>query len=302
MAKRRRSTRYNRKQNRRELDIIIPVYGRPDLLRECLQSIEIAALDVDYQIILVDDKSPDQAAINLIYDSLNNDTKIFRNQENRGFPATVNRGVSFSKAPAILILNTDVTLRPGAVRVMLGRLWSDEPKGPIAPSAEAQVGVVGPKLLFPEAANITPDARGKVQHAGLAINGQGVPFHIQKGWAEDNPRLDEPRAMQAVTGACMMIRRETWDAVTRNYRRSGDPTGGAFNEIYGRGTYEDVELCFAARGLGYKVVYEPAAVGYHHVGASVLQDKEGGYPLERNHSIFKARCGHYRFWDEWLFW
>jgi GT2 family glycosyltransferase len=142
-----------------------------------------------------------------------------------------------------------------------------------------------------------------VQHAGLAINTQGRPFHIQKGWNANNPRLDQARAMQAVTGACLMTRRDVWQNVARTYQKAGDPSTGAFNEIYGRGTYEDVEYCFAVRGNGYKVVFEPAAVGHHHVGASVTQRQNGsGYPLERNRLIFMARCGHLLFWDEWLFW
>ena len=186
---------------------------------------------------------------------------------------------------------------------MLNTLWDDQaPKGPIAPSPDALTGVVAPKLLFPDDANIIPNARGKVQHAGMAISAAGRPFHIQKGWATDNPRVDQPRAMQAVTGACLMTRRDVWQTVARAYQKSGDPSNGGFNEIYGLGTYEDVEYCFAVRGNGYKVVFEPAAVGYHHVGASVTSRPEGGYPLGRNHSIFMARCGHLLFWDEWLFW
>jgi GT2 family glycosyltransferase len=304
MAKRKRrpSRNYNQPEPH-ELDIVIPVYGRPDLLRECLQSLDIAALDVDYQLYLIDDVSPDRAAMDLVYNSLNSDTKIIHNSKNLGFPGTVNRGGSLGNSPAILILNSDVTLQAGAVRSMLNALWGDTgPNGPIVPSPDAKTGVVGPKLLFPEDRKIPQEARGKVQHAGLAINAQGRPFHIQKGWTPDNPRLNHPRAMQAVTGACLMTRRDVWQMVTRTYQKAGDPSNGPFNEIYGLGTYEDVEFCFAVRGNGYKIVYEPQAVGYHHVGASVMQRDEGGYPLGRNQSIFMARCGHLLFWDEWLFW
>lgn len=306
MAKKRRQSRLsisNRLNNSHELDIVIPVYGRPDLLRECLQSLQIAAFDVDYQLFVVDDASPDKAMMEVVYNSLNSNTKILENSQNKGFPATANRGANLGKSPAILILNTDVMLQAGAVRALLNTLWGDQsPKGPITPAADALTGVVAPKLLFPDVANIPPDARGKIQHAGLAINALGRPFHIQKGWKADNPRADHARAMQAVSGACIMTRRDLWQAVTRNYQKADDPTQGGFNEIYGLGTYEDVEYCFAARGNGYKVVYEPAAVGYHHVGASVAQRPEGGYPLGRNKSIFMARCGHLLFWDEWLFW
>lgn len=301
MAKRTR--RQSSSNQLKELDIVIPVYGRPDLLTECLNSLALAAFDVDYQLTIVDDFSPDKPAMEVIYNSLNSDSRILENYQNRGFPATANRGVAAGKAPAILILNSDVTLQPGAVRKMLDTLYGDQaPKGPITAGPDAPVGVVGPKLLFPETANIPPEWRGKIQHAGLAISGAGRPFHIHKGWSADNERANYARTMQAVTGACLMIKRELWHRITENQKRAGDPSSGAFNEIYGLGTYEDVELCFAARGNGYRVVYEPAAVGYHHVGASVASHQERGYPLTRNHSIFMARCGHLMIWDEWLLW
>jgi GT2 family glycosyltransferase len=303
MAKRRKRLSISNRHDGHKLDIVIPVYGRPDLLKECLQSLEIAAFDVDYQLFLVDDASPDKSAMEVIYNSLNSNTKILQNYQNQGFPATANRGASLGKSPAILFLNTDVMLQAGAVRKMLDTLWGDQSaKGPVTPSQDAETGVVGPKLLFPDTSNIPPNARGKVQHAGLAINTQGRPFHIQNGWSADNPRLDQSRAMQAVTGACLMTRRDVWQSVARTYQKANDPSKGAFNEIYGLGTFEDIEYCFAVRGNGYKIVFEPAAVGYHHVGASVAQRPEGGYPLGRNHSIFMARCGHLLFWDEWLFW
>lgn len=306
MARRKKRRRSRLSQFRQyqahELDIVIPVYGRPDLLKKCLQALDIAALDVDYQLFIVDDCSPDRDALEPIYSSVNSDTKVLYNQQNRGFPATVNRGAEAGLSPAILLLNSDVILKSGSLRAMLNTLWGDSPNGPITPSPDAKNGVVGPKLLFPEDSEIPPAWQGKVQHAGLAINGEGIPFHIQKGWSADNPRLNEPRAMQAVTGACLMTRRETWEAIKKPYKAAGDPSSGALNEIYGLGCYEDVEYCFAARGAGYKVVYEPKAVGYHYTGASVKGHEGGGYPMGRNHSIFMARCGDFIFWDEWLFW
>ncbi len=304
MAKKRRPSRSNSKQhNSHELDIVVPVYGRPDMLRECLTALDIAAFDVDYQLFIVDDLGPDKEKLDLLYSSLNSDTRILRNKHNRGFPGTANRGASLGHSPSILFLNSDVTLQAGSIRIMLKMLWGDEgPKGPISPGPDSQVGIVAPKLLFPEKDDIPPEARGKVQHAGLAINTQGRPFHIHKLWAPDNPRLNEARSMQAVSGACLMTRRNVWDQVTATYKQSGDPSNGGFNEIYGLGTWEDVEYSFAARGNGYRIVYEPSAVGYHHTGASVRQREDGGFPLGRNQSIFMARCGHLLFWDEWLFW
>jgi GT2 family glycosyltransferase len=134
----------------------------------------------------------------------------------------------------------------------------------------------------------------------MDFNLAGNPIHVNIGWGADHPKVTMQRGVQAVTGACMMVRREAWDKVTQAYRQAGDPSTGGFNLVYGRGTYEDLELCFAARSNGYRVIYEPAAVGYHHVGASAIADGQG-FDLQRNLSIFRARCGHLMLWGEWMF-
>lgn len=269
------------------LDIIIPVYGRPDLLQKCLDSIA-AQTGVDYQIYLVDDQGPEQDQLAEIYKAQNGSARLMRNKENLGFARTVNRGVALGRAPLVLILNSDVEMKPGALAAMVAEF--DNPK----------VGVVGPKLLFPEDSTDPTRPAGRVQHAGLAVNFRGKIIHPNIGWSADHPTVNRHRNCQAVTGACLMTRREVWGGVYKMYREHGDPTAGAFNEVYGKGTYEDVEFCFAARTLEYDVIYTPKAEAYHHVGASVLQGG-GGYPLARNEMIFNARCGGMITWDEWRF-
>lgn len=281
----------------KQLDIVIPVYGRPDLLRECLAAVEANTLAIDYNLILVDDKSPEPETLEPIYSALNGSARLIRHSQNMGFPATCNDGAAHGSAPAILFLNTDVVLRPGAIAAMLETLWSDDlPPSMIAPQT-GPVGVVGPMLLFPEGTPYGPP--GKIQHAGMDFNLSGRPIHVNIGWSPDNPKVTMQRSMQMVTGACLMTRRETWQAVTRAYRQAGDPSTGGFNLAYGRGTFEDLEFCFAARSHGYRVVYEPAAVGTHHVGGSSAAQNEA-MPLQRNESIFRARCGHLMLWAEWM--
>lgn len=271
-----------------QLDIIIPVFGRPDLLARCLASLPQAAHGIDYRLYLVDDKGPDQERLREIYGNLNGTSRVVYNESNSGFARSVNRGVKLSTSPIVLILNSDVEIQPDGLHGMLAEF--DDPA----------VGVVGCKLLFPPQSTDPTRPAGKIQHAGLAVNFKGQMTHVNIGWSADHPKVNERRNMQAVTGACLMTRRDTWKAVLGAYKQSGDPTGGAFNEVYGAGTFEDIEYCFAARSVGYQVIYTPNAWGYHHVGASVLQDG-GGYPLQRNEMIFKARCGALLAWDEWRF-
>jgi len=118
-------------------------------LGDCLKALEVAALEVDYNLILVDDKSPEPAELDVLYNSLDGRAQVIRHPQNVGFPATCNDGAARGTSPAILFLNSDVMLQPGAVKAMLKTLWSDDlPQSMIAPH-EGPAGVVGPRLLFP---------------------------------------------------------------------------------------------------------------------------------------------------------
>lgn len=282
MAKRKR----RKQKEQHDLDIVIPVYGQAALLEECLVSIMANRNDFKDRLILVDDQGPEQDELAEIYRSIKSPDRLIRNKNNMGFSWTVNRGVSVGRSPLILILNTDVKLGPGAIKAMMAEF--DNPK----------VGVVGAKLLFPLDSADPHRPGGHIQHAGLGIDIDGRVVHPNIGWPADHPKVNERRNCQAVTGACLMTRREVWQKVFKMYKENSDPTSGAFNDVYGRGTYEDVEFCFAARSLDYQVIYTPEAIGYHHVGASALADGRG-YPLGRNEMIFKARAGNMLAWDEW---
>lgn len=278
MAKRKRRPA----KNQGRLDIVIPVYGQAEMLESCLDSIQT---NIKHNVIIVDDCGPEKEALDKIYAGLNGASRVIRQAANQGFPTTVNRGIRQGVAPFVLILNTDIELQPGAIEAMVKEL-DDNP----------QVGVVAPKLLFPE--NTPHGQPGAIQHAGLFVDFDGNIIHGGLNWSSDHPALNRRRSLQAVTGACMMIRRAVLSEIHKQYKENGDPTGGPLNEVYGRGTYEDVELCFAARALGYEVIYQPEAVGTHYVGASITANKEA-YPINRNRMIFETRCGNMLAWDEW---
>ena len=267
------------------LDIVIPVYGQADLLSKCIAALPDAANDVPYRLILVDDCGPEQIELGAVYRSLNGNSKVIRNRENSGFARSANAGVASGASPFILLLNSDLILQPGAIPAMLKEF------------EDSKVGIVGAKLLF-------GDSRwhpaGKVQHAGLCRNIQGQLVHVNLGWSADHPKVNQRREMQMVTGACLMTRRVVWNKVLATYRKYGDPTTGALNDAYSTGYFEDCELCLAARSEGYKVIYQPEAVGLHYVGASMMTSKESS-TLQRNSMIFGARCAHLVMYDEYKY-
>jgi len=276
------------KKKTNDLDIIIPVYGQANLLEVCLEKLEVATQNINSKTILVDDCGPEQDNLHRIYHSLNGQHKLIRNEQNSGFAKTVNRGVASGNAPLVLILNTDIELESDAINIMIAE-FEDE-----------KVGIVGPKLLFPLSSVDPTRPASKIQHAGLGVNLSGQVIHPSLGWDSDHPNVEFRRTCQAVTGACLMTRRMLWNRVHSFYKQSGDPTQGALNEVYGQGTYEDVEYCLAVRSEDYQVIYNPKAVAYHHVGASIIGDKKS-YPLRRNEMIFNARCQQLLTWDEWTY-
>lgn len=285
------------------VDIVIPIHGQAELLRRCLESLSLAALQTPYQLILVDDASPEaeRPALDLLYTEYRaRNAKIHQNKgENQGFAWACNMGASLGNAPNILFLNSDCILDPSAIDEMIATLYNPPPPFGIGLDDDSPVGIVGAKLRFPDDSTDPGRPAGKIQHAGISFDMNGNPFHIHIGWDMEHLTVRAPACVQAVTGACLMIRRDLWSKIWAMYRNNGEQTNGAFHNGYGLGTYEDIELCFASRQLGYNVVFAPSATGVHYVGASVLATGQE-YPLNRNMGLFKARWGSLVVWDEFI--
>jgi GT2 family glycosyltransferase len=109
-----------------------------------------------------------------------------------------------------------------------------------------EVGVVGAKLLYPN---------NTIQHAGVIIGMGRHAAHAFQYVPADSPGYIDLailiRNYSAVTGACMMIRREVFSEL------------GGFDE-HMKVAFSDIDVCLRAREKNYLVVYTPYAVLYHH--------------------------------------
>jgi len=243
-----------------QLNIVIPVYGRFDLLEKCLDAIP-ASISTAYRVILVDNASPDKLEATRFYETYKDKySSLVVNHENRGFPFACNRGAKEGTSPLILFLNSDIILEPGSLDKLIRGL--DDPK----------VGIAGMLLVFPEyAGSLRPDIRpaGKVQHVGLEMNQQGQFIHMYVGWSADNPKVLSRHDSYAVTGAALLIRRELFVRAKM------------FDLEFGLGTFEDVSLCLTVRDMGYNVIVVPEARAIHYTGATAEYYKKG-YPMQDN--------------------
>ena len=221
------------------VSIIIPVFNKVEYTARCLQALEVnTSRDLRYEVIIIDNASTDATPGFLA--SLEGPVTVIRNEKNLGFARACNQGAALANGDYLVFLNNDTEPQPGWLDALLAR------------AQDENVGIVGAKLLFPD---------GTIQHAGVAIARdplQGVdvaPFHIYYRSNANLAPVNKPRDFQAVTGACMLIMKPLFDMV------------GGFNEAYYNG-YEDVDLCFRVRSLGYRIVYEPRSVLIHHESVS----------------------------------
>ena len=139
---------------------------------------------------------------------------LITNSANLGFARACNQGSRAARGKHLLFLNNDTEVQPGWLPPLVEVM-----------EADAKVGAVGAKLLFPN---------GTVQHAGVVIiNNQmnDIPLtatHICLRGRADDPQANERRACQAVTAACILIRRAA-------FFQAGGFDEGFLERLRGRG-------------------------------------------------------------------
>lgn len=209
--------------------IVIPAHGHEGMTRACVTA-TVATLptDVEVQIIVVDDASPDAMGA---LDDIDPRVKVVRADSNLGFAGACNLGAHHATGELLVFLNNDTEPQPGWLAALVATAQQD-------PS----IGVIGARLLYPHRT---------IQHAGIVFSqADGLPRHVYRGFPADHPAVLVQRDMQAVTAACMLIRAEVFEAL------------GGFSEAY-RNEFEDIDLCLRAGAAGHRITYCPTAVIVH---------------------------------------
>lgn len=234
--------------------IVMPVHGRAGLTRRCLEAILADPPRTSFEIVVVDDASEDDTPALLAGQPA--EVRSLRREHNGGFAVACNDGAAAARGELLVFLNNDTEPHPG---------WADA----LVDHADAhpEAAAVGAKLLFPD---------GSVQHAGVAICQDGRPRHIYAGFPADHPAVERSRPFQAVTAACMLVRRTEFER-----------TGG-FDPSF-RNSLEDVDLCLRLRETGAQVHYCPQSVVTHLESAS---RGRGSTDVQHNFNLFKERWEH----------
>ena len=223
----------------RTVSIIIPAFNQAALTRKCLGAL-LTDLHEDAEIIVIDNGSTDWSPEYLA--SLGSKIRVTSNSTNLGFARACNQGAAIATGRYLVFLNNDTVPQPG---------WLD---ALIAPALEGKAEIVGARLLYPD---------GTIQHAGVVFDEQG-PLHCFKRTPADTFEANQPRHLQAVTAACMLLTAKLFQEL------------GGFDEGYKNG-FEDIDLCLNAVQHGYRVFYQPESILIHHEESSPgrkLHDEE----------------------------
>lgn len=258
-----------------QLSIIIVNWMSVDYLNNCLKSVFRYLNNKQVEVIVIDNASYDGSA-NLVvkkYPSV----RFIQNKTNVGFSHANNKAFKVSTGKLILFLNPDTELTHNSVNLLVQALET-LPRG----------GAVGPTLLNTDMSIQT----SCVQAFPTPLN-QALDFDLLRkrypkwrlwGMRELYSGGSRPAAVDVVSGACLLVKRDVFEAVN------------LFSTDYFMYT-EDVDLCYKIQKAGYRVYYVPEAKVIHHGGKSsgrseisffhelVMRDSVGKFIKNRQGSI-----------------
>jgi GT2 family glycosyltransferase/glycosyltransferase involved in cell wall biosynthesis len=216
---------------------IIVNHERRDLLQICLESLEraLGAVNEDTELIVVDNGSRD-GSVELVRERFPA-VKVVALERNEGFAGGVSRGIDAAQGEWIAVFNNDTTVEPDAVALMLdaGRL-------------HPRVGSVAAQMRF-------ADRRDVLNSAGLELDRLGIAADRLVGKRVDDHGPRMPYEVFGATGGAAIFRRAMLDQV------------GGFDESF-FAFFEDADLAWRAHSHGWRALYSPEAVVYHHHSAT----------------------------------
>lgn len=222
--------------------LVVPVHGRLDLVEVQLATLSERP-DPEVELIYVLDDPALAGDLDRLAASAHLrfglPLQVLHLGANLGFAPACNAGVRVSRAPVICLLNSDVFPQPGQGMDWIRQLMTA--------LEEPGVGAVGPLLLFEDRT---------VQHAGMEMRELQAlplgPFPVHPGKGGARERLEEvTTAPEALTGACLMLRRETLEGC------------GMLDERYVLGDFEDAALCHSVRSAGLAMRLRDDVELYH---------------------------------------
>lgn len=244
------------------VSVVIPTRNHADMLGRTVEGLLFRTDYPSIEVLIVDNGSDEPASLVLL-DRLAQDSRVrvLRCPGPFNYSALNNRAVRDSAGALILLLNNDIdVIHPDWLREMVSQ------------AIRPEIGAVGAKLLYPD---------GTIQHGGITVGMGGVAGHRYLHQPQNGigyfGQLILVRNVMAVTGACLMVRRQTFLEV------------GGLDEEALPVAFNDVDLCLKLAEQGYRNLWTPYAKLYHYESASRGTDLTGQKAVR-----FKRELTHMR--------
>jgi glycosyltransferase involved in cell wall biosynthesis len=225
------------------VSIIIPTRDGGERLKACLESIERRTSYSAFDILLIDNGSRDASTLRLLQKVESERIRVIRDDSPFNFSALNNRAMRRATGEYVCLMNDDIeVITPDWIEEMLSF------------AAQSGVGAVGARLWFPN---------GLLQHAGVVLGLHSAADHVHRYLSRGVPgyfgRAVLHQCFSAVTGACLMVRKSTYESV------------GGLDEILAV-SFNDIDFCLRVREAGFRNVWTPYAEFVHHESASRGRD------------------------------
>jgi O-antigen biosynthesis protein len=235
-----------------KVSVIIPVYGKYATTYWCLDSLANTHCNVSYEVIVVDDCSPDATAQML---GQVQGVRVVHNHENLGFVRSCNAGAQAARGEFVCFLNNDTRVTDGWLDALLAT-FDDFPNA----------GMAGGMLLFPD---------GILQEAGGTVFKDGNCSHYGRNRDARRSEFNYARPVDYCSGACLVLRKSLFTQL------------GGFDLLYVPAYYEDTDLAFKVRAEGLEVIYQPTCKVVHYEG--VTHGRNPAIGLKRHQTLNRAK-------------
>jgi GT2 family glycosyltransferase len=229
-----------------DVSIVIVNWNSKEHLKACLNSILANTSGVEYEIVVIDSGSFDGCR-QMVRESFPT-VRFIQSATNLGFARANNRAFEASRGEYVLFLNPDTEIVGPAIEAMHAAL-----------KALPDSGAVGCKLL---------NSDGTIQSSCIqsipTIWNQLLDSEVLRARWPKSPLWGMaalfdgsggPRPVEAISGACLMLKRSAFERVNR------------FSEDYFMYA-EDIDLSFKIESAGYRNYYVQTATVVHHGGTS----------------------------------
>jgi len=230
-----------------DLSIIIVSWNTRQWLRRCLTSIYAQPWKIDFEVFVIDNASSDGSPqmVRHAFPQVH----LIENHQNLGFARACNQGLRRARGRFVVLLNPDTQLLDDAFGDMVAFLDKHPDIGALGPRIVDANGNVDPRCAR-RLPTLSTELFEKTRLDRRFLHSQLFGRYLMTYWDHN-----DSRDVEALSGACLMIRREVLDRV------------GMLDEdffMYG----EDIDWCHRIRQAGWRVYYYSNAQIIHVAGQS----------------------------------